>query len=150
MYNRQGFCPACCMVRSFILTVIVFWRFVISPSILIEKYVEKVNLNKHETYFNRVGYLETKLPQTGFHSLHFSCQINLFVPNAPLLYPLKNIRKPYSFLMFSGGIEKVHWERISRPRNQFFIAQLYITYYHFFCFSNTKIRLVLLFETSNF
>ena len=31
--------------------------------------------------------------------------INPFVPNAPFLYPLKNI-------MFSGGRERVHWERM--------------------------------------
>ena len=35
-------------------------------------------------------------------------QINLFVPNAPFLYPPENIRKPYGFLMFSGGREREH------------------------------------------
>ena len=35
-----------------------------------------------------------------------------FVPNAPFLYPPENIRKPYGFLMFSVGREKVHWEQM--------------------------------------
>ena len=38
--------------------------------------------------------------------------ISQFVPNAPFLYPPENIRKPYGFLMFSGGRESVHWEQI--------------------------------------
>ena len=37
---------------------------------------------------------------------------NRFIPNAPFLYPPENIRKPYGFLMFSGGRERVHWERM--------------------------------------
>ena len=37
--------------------------------------------------------------------LKFVFGINPFVPNAPILYPPENIRKPYGFLMFSG-VEK--------------------------------------------
>ena len=36
-------------------------------------------------------------------SKHLSIIFNLFVPNAPFLYPL---------MMFSGGREKVHWEQM--------------------------------------
>ena len=36
-------------------------------------------------------------------------QINPFVPSAPFLYPLKTSE---SFLMFSGGRERVHWEQL--------------------------------------
>ena len=38
--------------------------------------------------------------------------LNLFVPNAPFPYPLKTKKKPQGFLMFSGGRERVHWERM--------------------------------------
>ena len=38
--------------------------------------------------------------------------LNPFVPNASFLYPPENIRKPYGFLMFSGGRERVNWERM--------------------------------------
>ena len=38
---------------------------------------------------------------------------NPFVPNAPFLYPLKT-ENPYGFLMFSGGTERVHWERMGQ------------------------------------
>ena len=31
--------------------------------------------------------------------------------------PSENIRKPYGFLMFSGGRERVHWERMGLNRN---------------------------------
>ena len=39
---------------------------------------------------------------------------NLFVPNAPFLYPLKILENltVLDFLMFSGGRERVHWERM--------------------------------------
>ena len=30
-----------------------------------------------------------------------------------LSLPPENIRKPYGFLMFSGGTEKVHWEQMA-------------------------------------
>ena len=30
-----------------------------------------------------------------------------------LSVPPESIRKPYGFLMFSGGREKVHWEQMS-------------------------------------
>ena len=36
--------------------------------------------------------------------------INAFVPNALFLYPLNAPEKPYCFLMFSGGRERVHSE----------------------------------------
>ena len=54
-------------------------------------------------------------------------EFNSFVPNGLFLYALKlltylfsmhlspspkNIRKPLGFMMFSGGREWVHWERI--------------------------------------
>ena len=38
--------------------------------------------------------------------------ISAFVPSANFLYPPENIRKPYGFLMFSGGREKVHWKQM--------------------------------------
>ena len=38
--------------------------------------------------------------------------INAFVPNAPFLYPLNTPEKPYCFLMFSGGRERVHSEQM--------------------------------------
>ena len=34
--------------------------------------------------------------------------INPFVLNVSFLYPLKSIKKSYSFMMFSGGRERVH------------------------------------------
>ena len=37
---------------------------------------------------------------------------NAFVPNAPFLYPLKISETLQSFLMFSGGREKVNWARM--------------------------------------
>ena len=43
-----------------------------------------------------------------FDSSVFICRLDLFVPNVQIpytLYPLKNIRKSYVFLMFSGGIK---------------------------------------------
>ena len=36
--------------------------------------------------------------------------INLFLPNALLLYPPEKTRKPCGFLMFSRGRERVHWD----------------------------------------
>ena len=39
--------------------------------------------------------------------------VNPFVPNVPFLYPLKATEKPYGFLLFSRGRERVHWERMS-------------------------------------
>ena len=36
--------------------------------------------------------------------------ISPFVPNTPSRPP-ENIGKPYGFLMFSGGRERVYWER---------------------------------------
>ena len=39
--------------------------------------------------------------------------VNPFVPNVPFLYPLKTTEKPYGFLLFSRGRERVHWERMS-------------------------------------
>ena len=38
---------------------------------------------------------------------------NPFVPNAPFLYPLKTSENLKVFLMFSGGRERVHWEKMS-------------------------------------
>ena len=38
--------------------------------------------------------------------------INAFVPNAPFLYPLNTPEKPYCFLKFSGGRERVHSEQM--------------------------------------
>ena len=37
--------------------------------------------------------------------------INPFFLNAPFPYPLKTSENLKSFLMFSGGRERVHWER---------------------------------------
>ena len=39
--------------------------------------------------------------------------VNPFVPNAPVLYPLKTAEKPYGFLLSSRGRERVRWERMS-------------------------------------
>ena len=47
--------------------------------------------------------------------------INPFVLNAHFLYLPENIRHPYRFLMFSGGREKVHWEKMGKT-NLFYIA----------------------------
>ena len=44
-----------------------------------------------------------------FLLLHF----NPFVPNAPFLYPLKISENRKVFRTFSGGRERVHWERMS-------------------------------------
>ena len=46
------------------------------------------------------------------HSSQYSVKVNPFVLNAPFLYPPENIRKPYGFLMFSGGRERLHWEQM--------------------------------------
>ena len=35
-----------------------------------------------------------------------------------LSLPPQNIRKPYSFLMFSGGRERVHWEQMVYPASR--------------------------------
>ena len=48
------------------------------------------------------------------HNTSNSNQIKLdrsFLPYAPFLYPLKT-KKPYGFLMFSGGREMVFWEQM--------------------------------------
>ena len=37
--------------------------------------------------------------------------VNPFVPNASFFYPLKTSEN-LGFLMFSGGSERVHWERM--------------------------------------
>ena len=47
--------------------------------------------------------------------------INPFVLNAHFLYLPENIRNPYSFLMFSGGREREHWEKMGKT-NLFYIA----------------------------
>ena len=39
-------------------------------------------------------------------NIYYRAIINLFVPNAPFLYPR------YGFLMFSGDSERVHWEQM--------------------------------------
>ena len=38
-------------------------------------------------------------------------ELNPFAPNSP---PPENIRKPYGFLMFSGGRERMHWEQMGQ------------------------------------
>ena len=47
-----------------------------------------------------------------FDRIGFESRVNPFVPNAPFLYASENIRKPYAFLMFLGGREKVHWKQM--------------------------------------
>ena len=37
---------------------------------------------------------------------------NPFVPIAPFLLPLKNVRKPEGFLIISGVRGRVHWEQM--------------------------------------
>ena len=49
--------------------------------------------------------------------------IDPFVPNGPFLYPLKTSEKPYGFLMFSGGRERVYWERMGEYA---YVCVLYI------------------------
>ena len=39
-------------------------------------------------------------------------KFNSFVPSAPFFLPLEDIGKPCGFLMFSGGRERMHWERM--------------------------------------
>ena len=39
--------------------------------------------------------------------------VNPFVPASHFLYPPENFWKPFNFLMFPGGRERVHWERMS-------------------------------------
>ena len=57
--------------------------------------------------------MSTSLSKSLINLLSYSVVfINPFAPNAPFL--------PYSFLMFSGGREKVHWEQMSL-RNEFMI-----------------------------
>ena len=36
--------------------------------------------------------------------------INPFVPSTPFLYSSENIRKPYGFLLFSEGRERMYWK----------------------------------------
>ena len=43
---------------------------------------------------------------------HKNISLNQFVPNATFIYPPENIRKPYGFLMFPRGRERVHWQRM--------------------------------------
>ena len=49
-------------------------------------------------------------PDYSFSKFQISTIPHLFEMH--FLYPHKNIRKPYGFLMFSGGRERVHWERM--------------------------------------
>ena len=42
---------------------------------------------------------------------HFETKLNPFVSSVPFLYPLKTSEN-FSFLMFSGGRERVHWEQM--------------------------------------
>ena len=58
-------------------------------------------------------------PLTDFCMVYLLLPLNFFlihlVPRAPFPRPPpppENIRKPYDFLMFSGGRERVHWERM--------------------------------------
>ena len=65
------------------------------PKWLLRKILETEFLEKNKT------------AGTNSFAIHF----NPFVRNAPFL-PSENIRKPYSFLTFSGGRERVYWERM--------------------------------------
>ena len=38
-------------------------------------------------------------------------------PTHPFSTPPENIRKPYCFLMFSGGRERVHWEQTGKKES---------------------------------
>ena len=57
------------------------------------------------------------LPDSCFHYLihsviqHIPANLTHSFPMHPSLPP-ENIRKPYSFLMFPGNRERVHWERM--------------------------------------
>ena len=53
------------------------------------------------------------LPSTTKRQFSVSIMINPFVPNAPLLYPLKTSE---NLSMFSGSRERVHWEEIGKIR----------------------------------
>ena len=58
--------------------------------------------------------------------------LNLFVPNAPFLYPPENVTKPEGFLTFSGGRERVHWTQMGRNQK----------FYSLFVFIFTHIKLI--------
>ena len=40
---------------------------------------------------------------------NLNVSFNPVISNAPLLYPLKTLQKPYGFFMFSEGRERMHW-----------------------------------------
>ena len=46
------------------------------------------------------------------HSLLYDSVLNQFVPNASFLHPPENIRKPYNFLIFPGGRERMRWKQM--------------------------------------
>ena len=56
----------------------------------------------------QTGYFKT------FQYNVFYKNFNPFVPNAPFLYPPHppENRKPYGFRVFSGCIERMHWEQM--------------------------------------
>ena len=56
------------------------------------------------------GFLKQTLSQEIFAS--FCNKFNPFVPNESFFYHLKTSKKPYGFLMFSGGRESVHWQQM--------------------------------------
>ena len=57
-------------------------------------------MHAYAKYFNKMSY-----------RCVVSSIINPFVPNTLSLHP-ENFRKPYGFLMFSGGRERAHWEQM--------------------------------------
>ena len=67
------------------------WKYIILGLNLFEANVLFLNIVKFRRYFD-------VLP------IYFQCTLSL---------PLENIRKPYGFLMLSGGRERVHWKQIT-------------------------------------
>ena len=60
----------------------------------------------------KINKLVNKDLKSHLHSLNADkISLNPFVSNGIFLYPWKH-QKPYPFLMFSGGRERVHWEQM--------------------------------------
>ena len=65
---------------------------------------------KIETYYyysfklNSVLEKEKSVSHLAIETIFSQCTLSPF---------LENIRKPYDFLMFSGGRERVHWEQMN-------------------------------------
>ena len=63
-----------------------------------------------------------------FFVLQSSINLQPICFQCTLFLPPENIRKPYGFLMFSGGREKVHWEQMGEDRSRFSPAQYFSSF----------------------